>query len=304
MSGWYRRKKADEPIRQARIVDMNEAYLFRRSRTITGSPSSAVHSATESGADLQSARLKHHDLRLRRRKLSVVLLSSLAGIVSISFLLSQYISHVVTVTEVIPVSKRAQYETAVHSYLSAHPSERFLFSLNQSALLTAVQQQYPEIASLEISDGGFFRPSDFTPVVREPVVAWTLGQTTLFIDAEGVSFETLYTSPPALVVEDKTGIDPDDAGAVASARLLRYIGRLVTLVQADGLVVEKVQLPAGTSRRVDIYLQGRTYPFKTSSDRDPAGQASDVRQALQYIEGRGIVPQYIDVRVSSKAYYL
>lgn len=298
-----RQKKPVEPVRQPHLSGTDEAYLFRRSRTLTGSLSSSVRAANESSADLQSDRLRHHTLTTRRRKLGGVLLLSLLAVGGISYLLGQYISHVTTVTSVIPLSQRASYEQAVSTYLSEHPTQRFRFSLNQAALLAYVQSKYPEVSTIAVTDGGFFRPSDFTPVLREPVAAWTLGSKTLYIDRQGVAFEVLYTTPPALLVEDRTGINPADAGAVTSERMLRYIGRLVALVQQAGQTVEKIQLPPNTSRQVDLYLSGRGYAFKTSSDRDPAGQAMDVVNAAKYLDAEQITPKYVDVRVAAKAYY-
>lgn len=300
---WKKRRNSADIVRQPRISDENEAYLFRRSRTLTGSLSSSVRAASELSADLQSSRTKHHTLRQKRRKLSGVLVGSVVGIIGIGFLLDQYISGVTTVTTVIPTSERAGYEKTVLEYLDAHPTERFRFSLNTVRLLTVVQQAHPEVASVQIDDGGFFRKSAFTPVLRQPIAAWSLGGKTLFIDQQGVAFETLYTERPALVVEDKTGINPSDAGAVTSVRMLRYIGRVIALIHQGGQIVEKVQLPPNTSRQVDVYVRGRSYPFKTSSDRDPAGQAADVLSALRYIDTERITPKYVDVRVSSKAYY-
>ena len=300
---FFRKHTPVEPVRRPHMTEVKDAYMFRRSRTLTGSLSNSVRAVGELSADLQSDRLKHHTLRAKRRKLGLVLLGCVVGAVTAIYLLDQYISHVSTVTEVIPVSRRASYEATVQAYLSNHPSEHFRFSLDQRKLLAFMQARHPEIADVEIAGGGFFQSSYFTPTLREPVAAWTLGQKTLYIDSSGTSFETLYTAPPSLVVEDKSGIDPNDTGVIASARMLRYIGRLVAFVQESGSQVEKVQLPPNTSRQVDLYLQGRPYAFKTNSDRDPAGQAADVIQAARHLDRVGLTPKYVDVRVSSKAYY-
>ena len=68
-------------------------------------------------------------------------------------------------------------------------------------------------------------------------------------------------------------------------------------------VVESVDLPPNSTRQVDIKLKDRNYIIKTNVDRDPAGQAADIVNTLRYIDAKGIVPAYLDIRVSSKAFY-
>ena len=68
--------------------------------------------------------------------------------------------------------------------------------------------------------------------------------------------------------------------------------------------LEKIVLPAGLTRKVDVYLKGRAYPIKTNVDRDPAQQVEDIKKTLGFLDQRGITPQYIDVRVSGRAFYL
>jgi len=54
---------------------------------------------------------------------------------------------------------------------------------------------------------------------------------------------------------------------------------------------------------MNIYIKGYEYEIRVNTSRDPWSQAEDIKQALQYIQKRGIAPQYIDVRVEGKAYY-
>ena len=85
--------------------------------------------------------------------------------------------------------------------------------------------------------------------------------------------------------------------------MIHYIGRLVALIQQQGYNVERLELPALTSREVDVFLEGKGYRFKTTVDRDPAGQAADIRAIVAYLDAQQLQPQYVDVRVSSQAYY-
>jgi hypothetical protein len=176
-------------------------------------------------------------------------------------------------------------------------------TLNESTLTSSIQQQHPEIKQITLTVAGALKPTSASVTLRSAIATWTLQGKKYYIDEHGVAFTVKPLHEPTLIVEDNTGINPADAGAVASDRMLHYIGRLVALVQKTGLVVNKVELPANTSRQVNLYVEGRGYPIRTYIDRDPAAQATDVVNAVKYFDQKGISPAYVDVRVSSKAFY-
>lgn len=291
-------------MRRPHISDDNGTYTFRRSRTMTGSSSDEVRVVAERHADLQSDRLKHHTLRKKRRHLMLYLtliLMCVGGLLVIinNFMISaSVISHSDTAA-----ADTVHYQQTIDSYLSSHPNERFSFSLRHTALLEVLQKQYPEVRSITVAVQPWFKPARVTVGLRNPIASWTIGTTKYYIDNNGVAFQKNYGAEPTLAVEDNTGIDPGSAGAVASERMIRYIGRLVALLQQNGLSVEQLELPPSTSREVDVRLAGKAYVIKTDLDRDPAGQVADIVQAVNYLTRTGIAPTYADVRVSSKLYY-
>lgn len=297
------KKKQHEQVRQPRITDDNEAYIFRRSRTMTGSLSNTVRAATEDRSVLRSERLKHHDLKITRRRIAWLLVGCIAAASLLYWLLMQFIGTVTVTGQAMSSTQQATYAQSIEAYLRSHPGERFAVTLQETALTEAVQADHPEVRQITLHAGGVARASVATVTLRTAIAAWTLQGQKYYIDEHGVAFTATPVKQPKLVVVDNTGIDPADAGAVASERMLRYIGRLVALVQKEGYVVSKVELPANTSRQVNIYLKGRGYPIKTHIDRDPAAQAADVVQAVSYFDSKKIRPKYVDVRVSSKAYY-
>ncbi len=294
-------KKQHAQVRQPHISDNNDAYIFRRSRTMTGSLSNTVRAVSEDRADLKSQRLKHHDLRRHRRRLLGWLMAVLAVSAALYGLITQYIPSVIV--SVAPAVVQDRYAASIQDYLHSHPTERFFFSIDTSRLTLVLQAKYPEVKTVAVQPTSFLQAADAQVVVRQPIASWTVGSKKYYIDEHGVAFSQNYLKEPALTVTDNTGIDPSDAGAVASERMLRFIGRLVALVQQAGYTVEKVELPAQTSRQIALTLQGRGYPIRTNLDRDVASQAADVVAAVKYFDSKQITPGYVDVRVGSKAYY-
>lgn len=297
------KKTQHRAVRQPHITDVVSSVTFRRSRTMTGSLSDSVRAAAEHRGDLKSDRIKHHTLRLQRRHLFLYLLATLTCIAGLLFLINNFIRTVVVASDTLPVADARTYESAINTYLLAHPNERFAFTLRNDSLTETLQKDYPEIASVSVAEEPWLRASIATVTLRQAIASWTIGQTKYYIDAEGVAYKKNIGFEPRLVVEDKTGIDPSSTGAVASQRMLHYIGRLVALLHQRGYTVQKLELPLLTSREVDVYLSGIPYTIKTDIDRDPAGEAADIASAIHFLSAKGITPSYADVRVSSRLYY-
>lgn len=201
------------------------------------------------------------------------------------------------------VADVTSYQQTINNYLSSHPSERFSFSLRGDGLLRELQGKYPEVHSVTVTTRPWLQAAHVTVELRKPIASWTIGSTKYYIDSGGVAFQKNYGPEPTLVVEDNTGIDPTSTAAVASERMIRYIGRLVALLQQNELAVQRLELPPATSRQVDVWLAGKPFSIKTNIDRDPAGQVADIVNGVKYLTQQGIVPSYADARVSSKLYY-
>jgi len=302
------RKKKQVDIRNPSITAQNDAYSFRRSRTITGSSASTVRAATEDRGQLRSTRLQEHDLRRHRRKLSAYLVSCLVFIGLLGVVLEQYSGNDVLISASSAEASTkaidtARYRQMATDYYNAHPLEHFRFALNIDAFAEELRARAPEVADAEVVRGDGVLQGEVKLTFRKPIVSWMIKGKQYYVDADGEAFQTNYYAQPTVSVVDESGIDPS-AGVIASSRFLRFMGRLTTLVNDSGVTtVSGIVIPRGVTRQIDLKLNGVGYVFKTNLDRDPAGQAADVVNAYKYFTSRGITPQYVDVRVSSKAFY-
>ena len=302
------RRDNQAPVRQPRNTDADQSYAFRRSRTITGSAATSVRAAGEDRGQLRSPRLHEHSLRKHRRKLSLYLLATVLASGALWYVIASYVGNTIAVGTYTtqPVSRpldAAKYQDLTKRYLAERPFERFEFALNEESFSRFMSAHAPEISEASLATGDKIGSGQLSLRLREPVASWTIRGQQYFVDTDGLAFTTNYFAVPAVVVSDKSGINAD-AGVVASTKLLRFIGRVVTLVNQAGISsVEAVTLPAGSTREVDFKLKDHDYLIKAHLDRDPAGQATDIVNAVRYVDGKGIVPKYLDLRVSSKAYY-
>lgn len=302
------RKKKQVDVRNPHITSQNDAYSFRRSRTLTGSSASTVHAVGEDRGQLRSTRLKEHDLRRHRRKLGFYLVLCLIVIGLAGVLLEQYSGDDVVISANSAEASTkgidtARYRQLAAEYYAEHPLEHFRFALNIDTFADTLRTKAPEVADAKVVRGDGVLQGEVKLTFRQPVVSWTIKGEKYYVDADGEAFRVNYFAEPPVAVVDESGIDPS-AGVIASGKFLRFMGRVITLVNDSGVTsVSGIVIPRGVTRQIDFKLTGVAYPFKTNLDRDPAGQATDIVSAYKYFTSRGITPTYVDVRVSSKAFY-
>ncbi len=299
-----RRTRDKEPLRQPKSDSEVSRNIFRRSRTLTGSVSSSVLSANEHGSHLRSPRLKEHDLRGHRRKLSVLLAGSLVAAGVMVWLLDQIIvSPAIHFQPATAKSEIQIYRAIINDYFNDHPMERFEFSLNKNAFSAYMVERAPELASAVITNSNGFAAHDALLGVRQPIALWQIDNKQYYVDAGGVSFERNLLAAPTITVRDETGLPASAQQIVASTKMMKFIGRVVTSVGTRIAPVKEVIIPPATLKEVDIILSDRPFTIRLNIDRDPLEQANDVVAALQHLQVRGITPHYVDARVAGKAFY-
>lgn len=96
----------------------------------------------------------------------------------------------------------------------------------------------------------------------------------------------------------------DESGQGITNKIKEYVGQLELDLKDIGLALNRVVVPAGKNREIDIYLNGydEVY-FKLNVDRGTAVSAEDAKRMIAYLTEHDIHPQYVDVRVKGKAYY-
>ena len=301
-----RRLNAMTHQERASESELDARYTFRRNRTLTGSLSSRVESVGEVNAELRSPRVQVHGLRRHRRRVAAILCAILLLSAGMCYLIYQSIAlpRVKVDTPIAP--DRAIYETKIQEYLSKRPMERYRFSVNVDDLTTYLQiNGLPEVSSVSPdTDFDGLGATVFRLNMRRPVVSWKSGPNQVYVDDKGNAFNRNYYSEPTVQVVDNSGIQAKDNQVLASNRLLSFTGKVIGAMSANGFSATKVILPVDTTRQVEVVVENVNYPIKFSIDRSVGEQSEDASRAIRYIDSQAIVPQYVDVRVSGRAYYL
>lgn len=311
MFKFSKKSSSDVPRRRQQLSDggrpsdedLERRYMFRRNQTLTGSASSRVSALSESNAHLKSPRVQAHELTTRRRHLGLTLLGVLVGAAALYGLISQFTAEVVVTTGDDSVQLTSVYGKTIQQYYGRWPVERLRFLLNVDQLTRYVQAADPEVAAVKVAGSAGFGRTALQLTMRRPVASWSMGGARQYVDSSGVAFTRNYYAAPSVQIVDDSGIRTADGRVIASNQFLSFVGRVVGVAGRSGYTVEKVIIPFGTTRQVELRLKGISYPIKLSVDRPVGDQVEDMSRAIGWMERHHLTPQYIDVRVSGSAYY-
>jgi hypothetical protein len=307
----FSKKQTNKPRRRsAQKVEKTSTspqHIFKRNRTLTGTTSNRFDSAS-SNSDLKSPRTHAHTLSIQRRKISTVLIIIFISAIPICLLIINFTATVSVSISNVGISKnvdKRKYQDVVQNYLDQNPISRLTFFLDQSNLSDFVSAKLPEVSAVVQGRMAGVGVTDFAVTMRTPVAGWQINNKQYYVDSNGLPFETNYFPDPSVQIIDNSGITykPGTTTAIASNRFLGFVGRIVSLTKANGYTVTQALLPPNTTRELEVRLKEVSYYIKLSIDRPAGEQVEDMATAIRYFVARGQSPQYIDVRVSGKAFF-
>lgn len=305
--GLFRKKPTEPARRHARASELDaspyrgdagfDMVSYRRGTTL---------SSFKSDEPGKTERQRLKQLRQLRRRMAAVLAVIIILAIFGFALLMQYSSNIsgATAGKDIKLTETdiKKYEDIVNEYMAKNSFERFDFARRSSVLEQYVESKAPEVSSARLSTSGIMS-SKIVLKFRRPVAMWVSGDKVSFVDDKGIVFERNYFEAPAISIQDDSGIAVGN-GVATSASFLSFIGKTaVEIEKINGLKIDRVVIPKGSARYVEIYLTGRNYPFKAQISRDAASQASDIAVMVRYLDAHNIVPQYVDCRVVGKAFW-
>lgn len=279
---------------------------FKRGLTIIGTTSEGLRGSSNEAAGLQSPRTKAHHLSQKRNKIARLLVVILAVASLLAFFVLQFSAEPVVVVNGQEASQevRDKYKKAINGYMGSSPASRLQFLMDERALTDYIAADIAEVETVrQVGDGDSLGQTIFEVETRRPVASWVIGDKKYYVDSRGVAFERNYFDDPAVEIVDDSGISSEEYGVLASNSLLGFVGRVVSLSLQKGIEIESATLPPDKTRQVDFRIKDYKPYIKMAVDRSPANQAEDMSRAVRYLREQGSTPEYIDVRVSGKAFY-
>jgi len=306
----FKKKQSDIPRRRLVKDEIqkpgNPQAVFKRNRTLTGSTSNRFKSTETNQADFESPRAHVHHLTHQRRHIFSILLIVMLSITALFLILSNFTATASISMSDVSISKSINnsiYEKAILNYMEINPMSRFHFVLDQSALTDYVSSILPEVVS--VKQKGVVSPgmTNFVITMRKPVAGWQINDKQYYVDSKGIPFERNYYASPGVQIVDNSGASLQSGTAIASKRFLSFVGRVVSLSSANGYTVTQAILPADTTRQLEVKLKEVSYLVKLSIDRPAGEQVEDMARALKHFTSQGRSLNYLDVRVSGKAFF-
>jgi hypothetical protein len=245
-------------------------------------------------------------MRTLRKKVGMILGISIASLVVIVIGLTQFTGSVtLSASDSTALTKQFDemtYQKHFDAYYEKYPLERFRFLTNYDQLSLWIQSSAPEVLSVVPAGIDGLGVAHYEIRFRQPSAGWRVGDQQFYVDTNGVTYKQNYFSEPAVNVLDHSGARVEQGEAIASSRLLSFVGRAVALAKERGVEVTQIEIPTQSMRQV--YMYGKDIPVvRMTIDRGVEAQIIDMAKALAFFKAKGESPSYIDVRTSGRAFY-
>lgn len=199
-----------------------------------------------------------------------------------------------------------KYEAAIHEELMTTPLNRTKVTFNVAKTSDNLSNQFPELSSVNVT----LPLMGIKPVVHlqpaTPVlILVTASGLSYIVDVDGKVISTNIAKVPQdiPIVNDRSGLEVELGKHVLARADVRFIEDFKYQLDAKGLAIESLLLPAGT-HELQVRLKDTSYYIRTSLREDAVHQAGTLIATLKYLEGKGATPKtYVDIRISERIFY-
>jgi hypothetical protein len=286
------------------------AYRARRSEAERNTGRQPQGEASETVTAASRSRVKSRQFWLHRTGLIILFVAvvvSAANVLSLS-----------TDPKVIPLTSdnnqallhsTAVYETAANKLLSKSVWNRNKITLDTSTLSRQLLNQFPELNSVSVTIPLLaHRPLIYVePAQPALILVTTTGS--FIIDTSGKALisgasAAALNQPQLPLLNDQSGLRIQTNRQALPATDISFIQTVIAQLAAKQYKVSNMTLPAAASE-VDVHLVGQPYMVKFNLEsNDATGEAGTFLATINQLHRQNITPsQYVDVRVSGRAYY-
>jgi cell division septal protein FtsQ len=196
----------------------------------------------------------------------------------------------------------SQLTTLVHEELSSHLLWQNLVTIDTGGMSNQMLDNDYGLATVVIT-----RQWPHTLIVnatnRQPSYIWKTGESQYLLDSSGGIIGPAPAGEKSLIViEDESGLAVKVGERVVSDSYISFCTTLLSAFPKTGLKAGELQVPA-TTQEVDVKTTSN-YIVKFDTTRSAGAQLGDLIVALKQLSNMHKTPgQYIDVRISGRAYW-
>ena len=203
---------------------------------------------------------------------------------------------------------KSEYEQGAQQILQQSILSRTKFTINSGNFEKAFQAAFPEVGDVSIALPLVSRRPIVTISTAQPQLLLTAQSKVYVLDRRGTVIMLAndlnsLTRQSLPVVNDQSGLSVSVGKTVLPAEDIQFITTVLAQLKAKQVTAQTITLPT-TAHEVDIKPADQPYFVKFNVDTDAREAAGSYLAAKQKLEQTQSVPaQYIDVRVSGRAYY-
>jgi len=208
----------------------------------------------------------------------------------------------------VPLRSQQEYADAANALLAESAFNKNKLTINTQKIADGMQARFPELRGAHVSVPfiGNHAVVHITPVT--PQLLLNVGSALYVVDGNGRALVESNQVPgieklDLPVVLDQSGLAVAAGKQALSRSYVAFITEVIGQLEAKGLSITSVTLPAGTSE-MDVKLAGAGYTGKFNLQGNGRVEAGAFLAGKDQLDREHKVPgSYIDVRVEDRAYY-
>ncbi len=202
----------------------------------------------------------------------------------------------------------AVYQQAIATMLSKSVFNRTKLTTNTQSIESQIKKTFPEIQEATVT----------LPIIgRRPIIGLDPAEPTFIVNSSSGSFiigkdgraliktsDIRKSSQPVLpIIQDDSGLSIEQGSIALPKEYVAFITTLIEQLSAKKLKVQNLQLPA-IINELRVTVTGQKYFIKLNLDGDARQQVGTYLTVKEKLQSQNVTPaEYIDVRISERAYY-
>jgi cell division septal protein FtsQ len=176
-----------------------------------------------------------------------------------------------------------------------------LVTLNDDRLGSKLQLADPLLKSVQVRRR-WFHTVIITATLKQPSLGWSSDNQRYLLDRDGTAIGVLPAGSVLPVVNDGSNLPVKTGTRVTTSRFVAFVGELVPALAANGIGATSLDVKETT---LDLSVTtNKGYRLIFDTGRTVAEEMADLKAVLGLLATQKKTPaEYIDLRVSGKAYY-
>lgn len=303
------RRQPTSASRRHRVVNNQSPKIAGYAYSSSGRAAQSSRSKRQSGANKPAANPPLKRFWLQRTGLLIFLLAVVISLINILRLTpSAEVRAFNPAASQTYLQPTAVYAAAADANLKSSIWNSTKLTVDAGGLQKQLLNQFPELTSVSVTVPLIAHRPLIYVQAAQPALVLNSASGAFIVGTSGKALAKLPDSTKATAdlpqLVDQSGLSVAIRQQVLPAADVRFVQIVVAELAAKQFTVSGLTLPAASSE-LDAHLEGQAYFVKFNlQDSDPAGEAGAFLATINSLKRQNITPsQYVDVRVSGRAYY-